>query len=79
MIKVLAQQKICQGEEITIQYVPFLYGHFKRKRNIRSGWYFDCNCKRCQDPTGKLKKEQKKSLHETSQQYDAKANYSFNV
>ena len=27
----------------------------------------------------KKKKRKKKSLHETSQQYDAKANYSFNV
>ena len=50
-IKVRAQRKIQQGEEITIQYLSFMYGHLKRKGTIKNFWFFDCNCPRCRDPT----------------------------
>ena len=26
-------------------------GNFKRRKKIRDEWYFDCECKRCSDPT----------------------------
>lgn len=50
-IKVRAQSQILKGEEITIQYLSFMYGHLKRKFTIRDFWNFDCNCARCQDPS----------------------------
>ena len=50
-IKVRAQRHIKKGEEITIQYLSFMYGHLKRKGTIKNFWYFDCQCPRCQDPT----------------------------
>lgn len=50
-IKVRAQSHIQKGEEITIQYLSFMYGHLRRKFTIRDFWFFDCACPRCQDPT----------------------------
>ena len=50
-IKIYSKKNIARGDEITIQYLPFLYGHFKRKKTIRSNWFFDCACSRCLDPT----------------------------
>ena len=50
-ITVRAQTKITKGQEITIQYLSFVYGHLHRKKTIKSFWFFDCACKRCQDPT----------------------------
>ena len=50
-IKVRAQRKILKGEEISIQYLSFMYGHNKRKGTIKNFWFFDCNCDRCTDPT----------------------------
>ena len=50
-IKVRAQRKILKGEEISIQYLSFMYGHIKRKGTIKNFWFFDCNCDRCTDPT----------------------------
>ena len=49
-IKIYSKKNIERGEEITIQYLPFLYDHFKRKKTIRSNWFFDCACPRCLDP-----------------------------
>ena len=50
-MKVWSKRSIKQGEEITIQYLPFMYGHLKRKKQIKSSWFFDCLCPRCQDST----------------------------
>ena len=50
-ITVRAQNLIKRGEEITIQYLSFMYGHLKRKSTIKDFWHFDCGCKRCQDPS----------------------------
>ena len=54
-IKVNAQCKIKKNEEITIQYLSFQQGNIRRKNAMRDNWHFDCNCVRCQDPTGWLK------------------------
>ena len=50
-ISIRAQTEMKKGEEITIQYVSFMYGNQKRKKNIRNTWYFDCQCIRCIDDT----------------------------
>ena len=34
------------GEEITIQYISFMYGHLRRKKSIKECWFFECLCKR---------------------------------
>ena len=59
-IKVRAQRTIKKGEEITIQYLSFMFGHLRRKKTINSYWFFDCECPRCQDP-----KELGKKFHAT--------------
>ena len=50
-IKVRAQSSIKKGEEISIQYLSFMFGQLRRKKTINSYWHFDCGCPRCQDPT----------------------------
>lgn len=42
---------ICQGDEITKQYVSSLETTNMRRAKLKSGWYFDCKCPRCYDPT----------------------------
>ncbi|XP_059094035.1 uncharacterized protein LOC131889058 isoform X1 [Tigriopus californicus] len=42
---------IYQGDEITKQYVSSLETTNMRRAKLRSGWYFDCKCPRCYDPT----------------------------
>ncbi len=39
------------GEEITKQYVSPLETTRMRRTKLREGWYFDCSCPRCVDPT----------------------------
>ena len=46
-----ARQNILEGEEITISYVPPVYGLHKRKLDLANEWYFDCSCARCSDVT----------------------------
>ena len=46
-----AQREIKEGEEITIQYISFLFGNFKRCPDIKACWFFQCSCRRCEDPT----------------------------
>jgi len=47
----IAQVPIRKGDEITIQYISFLFGNYRRRRDIKNCWMFECGCKRCQDPT----------------------------
>lgn len=42
---------IAQGEEVTKNYVSPLETTQMRREKLRKGWYFDCACMRCQDPT----------------------------
>ncbi len=42
---------IGEGEEITKQYVSPLETREMRRLKLKRGWYFDCKCPRCQDPT----------------------------
>jgi hypothetical protein len=37
-----SQHRICEGEEILINYVPPIYGMPKRKQHIVDEWYFNC-------------------------------------
>ena len=46
-----AQREIKEGEEITIQYISFLFGNSKRCPDIKACWFFQCSCRRCSDPT----------------------------
>jgi len=46
-----AKTRIELGEELTISYISTLQGSLKRRQKLKSKWFFDCNCERCQDPT----------------------------
>ena len=50
--EVIAQVGIGEGEEVTNCYTrSSLAPTSKRRQLLRSKWFFDCVCKRCQDPT----------------------------
>ena len=34
-----------------MQYYTSYLGTHKRRRRLKSEWYFDCHCERCTDPT----------------------------
>ena len=46
-----AKVHIKKNEEITINYVPPYEDTLTRRQTLKEGWYFECNCKRCADPT----------------------------
>jgi len=46
-----ARRLIEEGEEITISYLPTIFGVPKRKTHIEEEWYFQCRCTRCSDVT----------------------------
>ena len=48
---VKARRDIDAEEEITIQYITSILGTHKRKKKLRSEYYFDCTCRRCKDVT----------------------------
>ena len=52
-LEIIANNIIEPGEEITNQYMELGSGKPTRIRKefLRQNWYFDCNCKRCTDPT----------------------------
>ena len=52
-LEIIAKNIIKPGEEITNQYMELGSGKPTRIRKefLRQNWYFDCNCKRCADPT----------------------------
>jgi len=50
-LELRAQVDIAAGEEVTIQYITFLFGNTRRRRDIHQCWFFDCRCPRCQDRT----------------------------
>jgi len=50
-IAVQAQCGIEEGQEITINYLPFIQGTLLRQRKLQKNWFFKCDCLRCQDPT----------------------------
>ena len=45
-ITIRSQTSIAKGDEITIQYLSFMYGHLRRKSTIKDFWFFDCACQR---------------------------------
>lgn len=51
MCTVRAVRKISKGEEITDTYVSTMANTLYRRRQLKALKYFDCNCKRCADPT----------------------------
>ena len=50
-LEVRAQEVIPAGAEISTQYVQSMKATFARRPVLRSKWYFDCVCARCEDPT----------------------------
>ena len=50
-ICVKARRDIEADEEITIQYTTSILGTHKRRKKLRSDYYFDCKCRRCIDVT----------------------------
>ena len=40
-----------EGEEITRNYVPAVYGVPKRKLHLTNNWSISCSCERCSDVT----------------------------
>ena len=51
MCRVRAVRKISKGEEITDTYVSTMANTLYRRRQLKALKYFDCDCKRCADPT----------------------------
>lgn len=49
-LEVRAQVSISKGEDITTQYMKSMKPTFARRPVLRSNWYFDCSCERCEDP-----------------------------
>merc|ERR1719189_2314447 len=50
-VEVRACTQISKGEEITDHYVTPLNGTMYRRSHLRDGWFFECQCLRCKDPT----------------------------
>ena len=50
-MEVRATVAIDEGEEITDHYVTPLNGTHYRRSHLKDGWFFDCDCQRCGDPT----------------------------
>ena len=50
-VEVRACTQISKGEEITDHYVTPLNGTMYRRSHLRDGWFFECQCQRCKDPT----------------------------
>lgn len=48
-LEVRAQVSILAGEEISTQYLHSTRATYARRPLLRSKWYFDCSCARCQD------------------------------
>ena len=51
ILQLKAQSAIKKGQEITVQYLSTILGTHKRRKKIKSEWYFECECQRCSDPT----------------------------
>eukprot|EP00096_Caligus_rogercresseyi_P012954 TRINITY_DN5617_c0_g1_i1.p1 TRINITY_DN5617_c0_g1~~TRINITY_DN5617_c0_g1_i1.p1 ORF type:complete len:550 (+),score=73.83 TRINITY_DN5617_c0_g1_i1:42-1652(+) len=51
VVECRATVRIYPGEELTDHYVSPLQGTAVRSQCLRDGWYFDCKCLRCMDPT----------------------------
>ncbi len=50
-LHVRARRRIAPGEEISVQYLSALVGNLRRRRKIYREWHFECECRRCADPT----------------------------
>ena len=46
-LTIRAKRSIKRGEEVTIQYISFLFGNSRRREEIKSCWFFECGCPRC--------------------------------
>lgn len=47
----IATRDIMKGESITVTYAQLLNGTVRRREHLKTIKYFDCDCKRCEDPT----------------------------
>uniref|UniRef100_A0A6P7GLW2 SET domain-containing protein SmydA-8-like n=1 Tax=Diabrotica virgifera virgifera TaxID=50390 RepID=A0A6P7GLW2_DIAVI len=50
-VNLKASSHISAGEHITTMYTHCLWGTQARREHLRETKYFDCQCKRCSDPT----------------------------
>jgi len=50
-LELRASEPIKKGQEIVNQYVKPNIGTVSRRLILRNKWHFDCDCKRCADPT----------------------------
>merc|ERR1719154_197481 len=46
-----AKRTIKQGEELSMRYLDFLDSRHSIQQRTQKEWIFQCNCKRCSDPT----------------------------
>ena len=46
-MRIVSARAINPGEEITISYVDPIQNRLRRRKNLKHGYYFDCNCVRC--------------------------------
>lgn len=51
--KCIASVKIPKGTEICSKYVHPATDTWTRRQELKSGWFFECKCDRCADPTEK--------------------------
>ena len=51
LCRVRAARDIAKGEEITDTYTYTLSNTLYRRKHLKDSKYFDCDCKRCADPT----------------------------
>ena len=49
--KCYAAVDIKKGEEILTTYVNPCFSTATRRKHLREGWFFECVCRRCMDPT----------------------------
>lgn len=50
-LELRASEPIKKGQEIVNQYVKPNIGTVSRRLILKNKWHFDCDCKRCNDPT----------------------------
>jgi len=49
--RMVVTRPVSAGEELTTTYLRPSTCSLVRRRSLKEGWYFDCVCPRCQDPT----------------------------
>ncbi|CAB4054044.1 SMYD [Lepeophtheirus salmonis] len=50
-ISLKASHDIEKGQRMTVNFSPSVLGTLKRRKRLKSLYFFDCTCMRCRDPT----------------------------